>query len=214
MVCDALVERGTAVVEEVGKAASDPRWFVVRNAAVVLGRVGGPRACEFLGKTLSHKSHSVRREAVEALARMETPEARAALRAALHDPDPRLRLRALGALARGGRPEDAERVEARVLAADFRLLPPDEQREWLETLAGLRGDASLPVFRSLIRKRLFSWGARRRLRAIAAFALGSSDGAASKAYLETLARVRDRSVREAAEAALERLSRRAGGGHA
>ncbi|MFB3738171.1 MAG: HEAT repeat domain-containing protein, partial [Candidatus Velamenicoccus archaeovorus] len=45
----------------------DPRWFVVRNAANLLGAAGGPDVLEQLGATTRHEVPEVRREAVKAL---------------------------------------------------------------------------------------------------------------------------------------------------
>lgn len=45
----------------------DPRWFVVRNAANLLGTAGGPEVLDQLGATTRHEVPEVRREAVKAL---------------------------------------------------------------------------------------------------------------------------------------------------
>jgi HEAT repeat protein len=45
----------------------DPRWFVVRNAANLLGVAGGPEVLDQLGATTRHEVPEVRREAVKAL---------------------------------------------------------------------------------------------------------------------------------------------------
>ncbi len=206
MVCEILVERGRERVEAVGDGLLEERWFVARNAAMVLGRIGGGRACACLARATKHAHEAVRREVVAALIRIEGPESSAALRAVLSDESRELRLRALAALS--GRRDAAAGllVEENVQADGFLQADEEEQRLWLSALARIREDAALPTFRGLIDRWILfdrSAAGRRRLLAVAALAEGS--GPKTVAYLEELARGRTRAVRESAGLAVRKI---------
>jgi HEAT repeat protein len=208
MACDILAERGAAHVDEIGAMIHDGRWFVVRNAAQVLSRIGGPRATEHLEKAVSHPDPKVRRAVLDGAARIPTAEASRVLRAALADPTPDLQLRALRALSGRRDADTGAVVERRVLLPDFRKLKSDEQQDWLSALARIRGDEALPALRRLIALRLFfNGGSRRYLRLVAISALGECGGPASAAYLAELAQDRDELVRDTAALALDRAGR-------
>lgn len=67
-------------------ALGHPSWFVVRNAAALLGEGGVTTADEALCVLLSHEDSRVRRAAVTALGELETPAALRALHHAVGDP--------------------------------------------------------------------------------------------------------------------------------
>jgi len=98
---DALVAMGVdgwdAVVEMVG----DERWWVVRNAVLVLGRTGGEESVRFLTRTIEHDDPRVRLEAVEALEEIGGIKARDRILSRLDDEAPPVRaaaVRAVGSL--------------------------------------------------------------------------------------------------------------------
>ena len=86
-VCDFLVMHGKNHVDFIGKAVYDKRWFVVRNAASVLSRIGGQRAFSYLDKILNHNEPRVRLEIVKRLSRIDTVESLNYLLKLVWDPD-------------------------------------------------------------------------------------------------------------------------------
>ncbi len=91
----------------------DPQWFVVRNAAELLGEMGVSEVDGKLVETLSHPDTRVRRAATGALARLGTPRALHALQDMLRDPNPDIRLQAaLGLGAAGQRAAAGDLLEA------------------------------------------------------------------------------------------------------
>jgi len=74
-VCDFLVMHGKNHVDFIGKAIYDKRWYVVRNAASILARIGGQRAYAFLDKILNHQEPRVRLEIVKRLSKIDSAEA-------------------------------------------------------------------------------------------------------------------------------------------
>lgn len=90
----------------------DPQWFVVRNAAELLGEMGVAAVDGRLVETLSHPDTRVRRAATGALARIGTPRALHALQDMLRDPNPDIRLQAaLGLGAAGQRAAAVDLIE-------------------------------------------------------------------------------------------------------
>lgn len=206
VVCDILAERGVDRIDAIGNGVFDKRWFVVRNVAVVLGNIGGPRACTYLEKIVRFGDERVRKEVAEALVRIDPGESSRILREMLDDPSLDLRLTVLRALARRGDSETGDRVEQFVTDARFRRRQPAEQKEWLTALAHIKGDAALPTFRKLIGTwAFFDRAARLRLRVMAIVALGESGGPETVTYLNKLRTRRNAKIREAAERALNRL---------
>jgi hypothetical protein len=115
----------------------DPQWFVVRNAAELLGKIGAREAEEPLCRLLTHDDERVRGSATAALMQLGTARGRAAVIEALDDSAPTVRLYAAGALATGSAPQMAppllqalererdEEVQAAFLAALGRMATPE-----------------------------------------------------------------------------------------
>lgn len=76
---------------------SDPKWFLVRNIATILGRTKRQDAVPHLSGLLKHSDVRVRREAIRALGSLGH-SAVAPLVRSLNDPDASVRLAVLGAL--------------------------------------------------------------------------------------------------------------------
>ena len=77
----------------------DERWFVVRNAADLLGELQVSEAEQPLNALLQHGDERVRKSATSALMRMGTPKALEMIQRALTDPVPQTRIHAAAALA-------------------------------------------------------------------------------------------------------------------
>jgi HEAT repeat protein len=115
----------------------DPQWFVVRNAAELLGRIGAQEAEEALCGLLTHDDERVRGSATAALMQLGTARGRAAVIEALDDSAPTVRLCAAGALAMGSPTQMAppllraleherdDEVQAAFLVALGRLATPE-----------------------------------------------------------------------------------------
>jgi len=76
----------------------DERWYVVRNAADLLGEMRAEQAQGPLAELLAHDDERVRLAAVGALSKLATPKAFGALRQALRDSSPRVRAQAAAGL--------------------------------------------------------------------------------------------------------------------
>ena len=86
------VEEGLDVVTSL---LSHHEWFVVRNAADLVGELGIEEATSALGTVVGHEDARVRMSVGIALARLGTPTAAQYLRKVFSDPDPKVRLAVL-----------------------------------------------------------------------------------------------------------------------
>jgi HEAT repeat protein len=77
----------------------DPRWYVVRNAADLLGEMEAKEAEAPLGELIRHSDERVRRAAVTALSKIATPRAMQNLQEALKDGSAQVRMQAAAGLA-------------------------------------------------------------------------------------------------------------------
>ena len=75
LACQALAEIGDLAVDAVAEKLDHPQWFVVRNAASILGQIGVADCVPHLQQALSHTEPRVRREALKGLASIKTDEA-------------------------------------------------------------------------------------------------------------------------------------------
>jgi HEAT repeat protein len=90
---DALLEL-RAGVPTLLHMLGDPRWFVARNAASLLGELGSPEAEQPLSELLHHDDERVRHAATIALMRLGTPRSMPAIEQALRDGAPQIRIQA------------------------------------------------------------------------------------------------------------------------
>ena len=78
-----LTQMGPAGMEAARKRVADDRWYVVRNACVVLGELDDPDIAQRLREPLRHADARVQQAAVTALVKSHAPEAMASLANAL-----------------------------------------------------------------------------------------------------------------------------------
>jgi HEAT repeat protein len=102
--------------EALREALTDPRWYVVRNAAALLGEMGVVEADVHLMPLLTHDDERLRVAGARALTRLATPRALVALQGCLGDPAPELRR--LAASAHGSRSQGKPSTIALLAALD------------------------------------------------------------------------------------------------
>jgi len=111
----------------------DDRWYVVRNAAELLGEMRATESEQALVWLLNHPDARVRRSVTTALAKLDTAGARTALREATRDTSPDVRMNALLGLSNGNR----ERVATEVIRSLLDERDPDSQRTYMIILVRL-----------------------------------------------------------------------------
>ena len=173
----------------------------VRHGAMLLGRLGDPRAIGSLIEALQHEDEGVRREAARALAQFDDPGARAALQELLSHPSATTRSDVASAIGLAGRAPLAP-----ALMSAFRAEKESMVRRALATAAARIGTP--PALEELVLVALARRGLLRpagypvevRLDAVAGLAAANS--ATARRCLDRLVRDGDRPVRDAADKAL------------
>lgn len=175
---------------------SDPRWYVVRQAAELLGELAVAEAERPLAELLRHADERVRRAATRALTRSESSFALDAIARAMVDSSPTVRLEAVAGLAspKSGRSgamlakaidtEGEPEVQYAILGALGRVGTPDAVQKLTKAAEAASG--------------LFASRKNIGLRVAAVYALGDARTAGSLAALHALANDKDREVKEAA----------------
>ena len=195
---DAILKCPSAV-EPLMHLLRDHRWFVVRNAAELLGELNATEADQELINTSRHSDVRVRRAATLALIRLGTPRAMHTMLHALVDEEAEVRRRAASGLG-------AMRHNPRAAGGLLAALDDEEDTDVIHAvLAALGHHATPEVVTRLIKESSAGSILRRRTsaRRVAAIA-GLAEAATPEALaqLRSLVGDKDRAVREAAERAL------------
>ncbi len=190
---DAIVQLRAGIPILIG-ALGHSQWYIVRNAACLLGEMEAERADAALARLLDHPDERVREAATGALAKLDTRTARLALQQMLHDRSPRVRLHAVEAFARNR--------EARVATPLSLALDAEEDDDvQLGLLAGLGRIGTPDAVEKLVRAALPAGMRPRpaRFRIAALEALVVARGPGANGTLRSVLEDDDPAVREAAQ---------------
>ncbi len=188
LLCEVLAELGRNDIDALAQAIDDPRWYLVRNIAMILGMIREPGSVRYLAMALKHPDLRVRREAVRALDAVRSEEPKRLFLSAIDDPDPSVRAVALRALRRFRDPELFEALKKGASRDELRKKPLEEKKMVLETLAVLGGESAFPLLSELFQKKgIIEKDDTTEIRAAAAYGLGllGSPGAAGLLEKET-----------------------------
>ncbi len=169
--CDVLVTIATDQTDGVGRFISDTRWYLVRNAVHVLGRLGSAKAIVYLDQLMRHPEYRVRREVVEALVRIGTDDAEARIVVFLDDPNEGIRLKAVLSLSDDGLRRAVPRLLGLLEWPDAWSQQYLVKQEVIAALARVRAREAVPVLSRIARRRFVLGSRRRRLRHLAQDAL-------------------------------------------
>jgi hypothetical protein len=172
----------------------DSRWYVVRNAAFVLGQIGGAAVVEPLTLAAQHPEPRVRRQVVQSLGGVPKAARIPILLAQLDTKDPQLLAAALTMLMRDRHPVAARAILRHIEAPDFESRTEDNQRTLFSALADVATDDVVPALEALLHKG--GWFARRTLQRVAtARTLARMGTEKSQAALEAGLQSRSEAVR-------------------
>lgn len=196
---DAIVLQDSGIVQ-LREALNDSRWYVVRNAAALLGEMGMTEADAAIIPLLAHLDDRIRIAAARALTRLRTSRGLSALQLRLNDDNSEVRRLAAAAFGLTASVSGAPRPHSAQLAAA--LDDESEEDVSLEMLASLGKLASADAVQRLIR--LAMGGVEASIhpgwfRVAAMEALVSARGASSVPTLEVLAGDSDEEVAAAAQ---------------
>ena len=180
---------------------ADERWYVVRNAAHILGFVGGPGIVGLLRAVARHPELRVRQEVVASLANAGLAAARDLLVEMLHGADTRIFCAVLHLLA-AERNRDIARLMLGFMAApEFAERPMEEQRAIYLTLGSTGDDDAVPGLEAeLLRTKWFSQNQDQHRQAVVRCLVRIGTPLAQQ-LLERAAQSKNAAVRKAAQGA-------------
>ena len=188
-----------AAVPALSRMLGDSRWFVVRNAADLLGEMVATPAQDDLIGLLRHGDDRVRRSATNALLKLGTPPALKAVYEAVNDASPEVRMQAAAAIS--------TKRDGRTSSTLIRAIEDEQDGDvQVAMIAALGRVATSDAVQKLVKlaepeARLFKKKAV-SIRVAAVQALGEAKTPAALTALKGLADDKDREVRETAARAL------------
>jgi hypothetical protein len=200
LVYRAVLARLPLAREALVQMLSDPRWYIVRQAAEFLGELGTDEAERPLADLLRHDDERVRRAATRALSRIESSFTLDAIARAVVDASATVRLEAVAGLAmrKTGRAgsmlvkaidsEGEQEVQYAILSALGRVATPEAVHKLTRAAEAASG--------------LFTSRKNIGLRVAAVYALGDARTAGALAALQALTADKDKEVRDAAATTL------------
>lgn len=144
LLCRILSVIGKDQPEDFDPFLSDPRWYLVRNIAMILGMTANPKALPLLRKLIHHCEPRVRKEVARSVGRIRSAEGIAVLKSLVEDQDKTVRLVALTSLRQVASPAALPILKAKIADKRFSKLSEDEKVEIIRTLSSL-GNAGLEV---------------------------------------------------------------------
>jgi HEAT repeat protein len=198
MLCDVVCEIGKTKSDFITQLMDDPRWYLVRNLAYILGRIGQESSMPYIQKAYAHPESRVRREAVQAAGLIGGPRAIALLTKALKDQDLRIRSMAGINLARVGKKTSLPLLLEVIQAKDFLKKDPYEVKAFFEAVGSIGSNEAIrPLQQILEHKVWFVGGVKDEVRLGAACALALIGTSEAKNVLQSGADSREDSIRQA-----------------
>ncbi|KPK75466.1 MAG: hypothetical protein AMJ89_04490 [candidate division Zixibacteria bacterium SM23_73] len=206
MVCEVLEEVGKDHIGVLGGGVYDSLWYVARNVAFVLGRIGKKEGVKFLKNIINHSDLRVRKEVITSLTKIGGRESGVLLVSALDDEDKGIRILASRGLAR--------RKEKLALSALMKIIQSDEfidelteeKRQMLESLAVIGEDEAIPFLKKLVNKRRWlKKDKHNEIRIFAIRALGFIKTQKASEALKELSQKRNKVIRQACQYALRKM---------
>jgi HEAT repeat protein len=161
---DLVAAFGAPAVSRLASLVDDPRWFVQRAAARLLGRIATPDAVPLLQPLVRRADPRVARDAIRALAAIDDPAAARAVHTALRAATGDLRKAVVDALVSDRDPRVVPML-ARIVAESEPLgRDYDIVLDAVAAMGAVGSDQAVPALSTLILQRAFF--GRRRLRAL------------------------------------------------
>ncbi len=198
------LSRMTEGTEQLVRLLNDARWFVIRNAAELIGEMQIEMAVPNLGTALDHEDERVRKAVALALAKIGTPPTVEHLRRALRDASPAVRQQV--ALGVGRR---ATAAAMTIVVALEEESDPEVERELTLGLGRIGSPDAVQALIKMVQPAGRIFGRKpvaKRLAALEGLRIAGTP--AAMGTLQGLANDSDKQVRGAAQAALHGLRAR------
>jgi len=203
--CDYLVRVGGDNIPIIARGISDKRWFVVRNTAMILSRIGGLKANAYLKRAIDHDDPRVRLEVARGLGDGISKENAELLVNLVWDTDNRVHRTALETVI--GLKSDTGLWSITRIIKDERFagLKEIDQENLIMHLSLLGGERAVDYLHSLISNvSLFRKEGRTFYQGIAFKALVVNRSARAEAILKKLSRSWRKGIRNMAAEALRK----------
>jgi hypothetical protein len=206
LIIEALTTIGRLDIKALSKGLHDSRWYVVRNTALVMGKIATSECMRHLGEIIAHPDQRVRKETIKAIGNIKSPNAFGYLKNAFNDSVQSIRVTAARALG-NIKTEDAKKLLLSELSRkDFFKKDFTEKKEFYEILTRWEDeDVKDFLIKTLNKKRLFRRTKNDEIRACAAYVLGIITAKNSIPSLKKASRSKNKLLRELSLAALKRL---------
>jgi len=149
-ICNYLSDEGKNKVDLISRGVFDKRWFVVRNAAAILARIGDDKALNYLLKIVNHEEKRVRLTVVENLKNCTNLKALAILSKSVMDPDDEVREKAVRSIISYKGPEAFEVIEEVIHSEKFVTFEHKDKVLLLDAYSILGGDQAVTYLTGLI----------------------------------------------------------------
>jgi HEAT repeat protein len=179
-ICNYLSDEGKTKVDLISRGVFDKRWFVVRNSAAILARIGDEKALGYLLKIVNHEEKRVRLSIVENLKECTHLKALEILVKSVMDRDSEVREKSVKSIITFKGPEAFEAIEDIIQSENFLIFEDNDKKLLLEAYSILGGDKAVSFLTNLVlRVNPFRSSSREAMRkaAIEALAINKSEKA-------------------------------------
>jgi HEAT repeat protein len=204
-VCQALEAISGENVDVLGKGTENPRWYVVRNVVMILGKIGSPQALNYFRRTITHSDIRVRKETIVSAARINNELSTDFLIMALKDESESLQTLALKELVKRKSEKAFVHIENLINEKSFKSRPADQIKEILEAYAKLGSKDAFELLKKLATRFILIPSEKEdRTKFYAIMALGYVFNAAAYQLLRKISGSRNKRHADAARRALNR----------
>lgn len=162
VIIDALVELGKDSPGAFFPFLTDKRWYLARNAVVILRRIGNPASLEPVSKLMYHKEPRIRKEVLLTLEAVSDPKAKTLILKFLQDEIVALRIYALKVLATTGFQGALKPILEIMDSKEFGEKDIAEKKALFEASGELGGDEIVHRFKYMLMKRYWFNKAREK----------------------------------------------------
>ncbi len=204
-ICNYLSDEGKNKVDLISRGIFDKRWFVVRNSAAILARIGDDKALNYLFKIVNHEEKRVRLAVVENLKNCTNLKALEILSKSVMDQDAEVREKAVHSIISYKGSEAFQVIEEVIQSEKFITFEYNDKKLLLEAYSILGGDKAVSFLTGLILKyNLFRNPARESQRLAAAEALAHNQSEKAEKALLALGSSWRMNIRSLATATLHK----------
>lgn len=207
-ICHALEIIAVDHVDILAKGTENPRWYVVRNVVMILGKIGSLQALSFFQRTITHSDLRVRKETVISAARIGIDKSADFLIMALNDDNEHLQALALKELVKQKVARALDPIEQMINNKNFKGRSTDQIKEILEGYAKLGGISAFDKLKKLATSLILIPSEKaERIRFYAIMALGYIKSPQAYQVLDKISKSRNKKKADAASRALSRRMR-------